>query len=1135
MDFKYTKGYLHADDLPWECREYLPGSENVNDVAMSRFVQGPSESWLFAVFATDTDFSVITLEDQSGPYANTLSGYCTLPGGFSKITIIGHYIYAVSKADATRLYRLSILDLNGGDSAADLQIFLITPDPIADIHGDLVGENEFLYYTTSTNKRLYVRDISSPQQFSTSIEGQGAGLLPKGQWEGNLYWTSGPFLYVHYSPQQISVDNFLPHMSYGCVSDDFTGNTIDVAKWGIVNEGAMASCFSQSEALVFDTQAFMSGDARAQAIYKSACVGDIGVQMKMNVSNWPTVIGTQNVGVALEMVSPDLKLAYRIILGRKPISGDASNQHYLRFEVERQGVIVYEVELYNSGDEQSIKLERRPGETGGKLIKFAREVLPGGWGTWYYQDDHGDDTPLIPRIVVFNDTGQSLSGTINDFQPSFQSPHIYTLMPDEEATCVAVSPALAGGGRTIALGYNGGGGFIQTNESDEGGSSEAGAKVSAPITPPGAGLGVEILSSGNPVAACVSSDGMGIMFGGDGGVTHVDAMDTATPAKLRHYTTAWDHAQPLTWIDVRALDYHETGFVYGTAVSGHFGGDPYDPYNPYDPSYGIYQGSGGGGYVISDFDAPAGSGAFARARHENEIVTGAGLPAPLPEDFLHGHVERRINGGDWHRLKADGWMVIGGDDWDHQSDVAFLRDENLGDIGVVIQEENLEPGQYEYRWVFHDEAGNEGYQYPETAYENPAEYIDSPLLSAFSIDSGVSPTIERGVICRVSGHSGVQSLSETHHIHQVRFWNEGESESDSPWRKYDSTRQYPHRLSAGSGLKTVYARARHTCEQESDVVSATILYIEADEEADAESGRENIMICHGEAGGYNFTGDGASVAASSAHPDFPAGHALQNDLGCPWKSDGLGVFTNHTSYYSFEAMLTFDLGISKKIEILGILGHNFAQVYDGVSPINDFCVEWQWASDPSFLWNFGSVDISDLRNSAEILHRPQISHRYWRLRMFLKTSIRPLFSPFGLAWSIGRIVINEQALCFCPQYNFDDDIRLEHRDPSSVALTAGQARRVVELESYRKLEMNFKGLTTEQISPFETIWKRQRQLRPVLAIIDPALISKGEQAPVAQSIGDNPAVYGYLGERLRLSGAGWNRLNLAMSVTESVG
>ncbi len=1134
MDFKYTKGYLHYNDLPWQCREYLPASENVNDACVSRIIAGADQSYLFSVFATDTDFTVIILEDQSGTFTDALGGYCLMPGGFSRVVVIGKYIYAVPKLDATGIYRLHLQYLNGGDSSSHLENYLDGVAPVGDIHGDVIDDDEFLYYITEIDKRLYVRNISAGVEFQTNLEGDGPCLLPKGRWDGGLYWTCGPFLHVYYRPESIDADGFFAQMSYGHVGDDFDGDEIDEAKWAIVNEGLMSSCFAHSDALLFDTQAPSPGSARAEAYYKSLCVGNIGVQIDLNVGAWPDVAGTQDAGVSLELCTPDFNTVYRIIRGRKPISGGASQEQYLRFEVERDDAVVYELELYSPPDELKIKVERRPGEGGGKQICFGRENQPGMWDAWYWQDDEGNDAPLIPRIVVFNDSGQSLSGSIDNFAATVSSPAIYRSMPDEVPVCAAMSPRLFENERTIALGYRGGAGFLLTCEADQGGASEARAKVSEPITSHEVGLGAKILGFVDPVAACVSEDGASVFFGGVGGVTQVGAAYADQPVKLRQYTTAWDHAQPLTWIDVQALDYCENGFVYGTKVSAIGGGDPYDPYNPYGMSIIGSQGSGGAGYIIPDFDAPEGQDAFARARNHNEIVTGTGLPPVIPEDFLHAHVERRINGGLWQRLKVEGWTMIV-TPWDHESDVAFLRDEQLGDIGAVIQDEGLNAGKYEYRWVFHDEAGNQGYRYPETAYGNYTEYVDAPVLSGMTINGGVSPTTQRGVSCVAAGHSGAASLSESGRVYQVRFWNEGQSESDSPWRDYDPARGYPHLLGAGSGMKTVYARGRHCNGDESQAVAATIIYNEIEDEAAAGGEFENVMICYGQAAGHNFTGDGADIESASSREDFEPENLLQNDLGAVWKSDGLGDFASQGASCEYLAEITFDLNVEKNIEVLGILGHNFAQVYDGVTPLEDFSVQWQWADDEDFSSGFGFVELGELRNQVEILHRPQVTRRWWRLKLSVKTRLVHSITPTNLAWTIGRVVINEQALCYTPPYNYDDAIRIEHHDPSSVAMTKGRARRVVELSPYRKAELRFKSLTANDIGPFETIWSRQRQTRPVLVIIDPASISKGEQSPAAPEVGDRPAIYGYLGERLRLDGAGWNRLDLLMSVEESVG
>jgi hypothetical protein len=95
---------------------------------------------------------------------------------------------------------------------------------------------------------------------------------------------------------------------------------------------------------------------------------------------------------------------------------------------------------------------------------------------------------------------------------------------------------------------------------------------------------------------------------------------------------------------------------------------------------------------------------------------------------------------------------------------------------------------------------------------------------------------------------------------------------------------------------------------------------------------------------------------------------------------------------------------------------------------------------------------------------------------------------------------------------------------------------VFELNPYRTLELRFRDLTSEQIAPLETIWYRQRQVRPVLVLTEPALVATGSQTPMTTPEEARRCVlYGYMGDSLQVDGVGWNHSDVRVTITESAG
>ncbi len=1118
-EFSYSKGFLVYDDLAWDCNEFLHGSEQVNHCAIGYWHAGLADEMIFAAFATDADACFVLLKS-AGVVVNSDVGFVPVAGGIARITSAGEYFFMTDKATKTLLASIAMTDLIGGDVSGSIIIEYTSPDgTIQDLKGDLIGTDRIVYYCealTAGGHRLSIFNVDGPTTYTTDFgSADDTGGFLAGRYDGTLYWAFGGKVHVKYHPELIAANDWIFDCTYGAMLDDFAGATIDDLKWDDeVLTGTMASCFSQLNNLLFSTNS-TAGNAQASLFHLSRCVGDFSRKIKLTVSTWPALTPGLNCWAGIAFQSSDGLTTYVICRGYRA----SDSKYFTNMLVYSGGILVDNWEALSLTDTINpiyLTIGRRANATG-KLIAGGYSPDDSSWTIHTFVDTAGDDLALNCGIAVFCNSGGAFAGTIGNFTFYTNDSEILDNVTDADITAAALSPKFVMGSRRIALGFTDEFQVIRTNETDEGGASEAAADVDANFTAASGVFDSTVIS-----ALAVSDDGESAFIGGELGVDQVDIDTHNAPVGLRHYDDEYDHAQPLTWIDVTCLDFDDDGFIYGTNVStgGAASGDPVDPYSP----GGGYLGSGGGGWVMPDFTAPVGSDAWARARNTDEAASGANSPDPLPADYLHAHIERRIASGPWYRLKTTGWTLYAGA-WVHSTDVAYEYDATLGDIGTIAQDEDLANGRYEYRWVYHDEAGNQDEATAYSEYPSGASvYIGIPRITALTINAGVSPTTVLGVTLAISAHSGTTSGSIANDVYEVKFHNDGESAADSPWQRYVVGQSYPHLLRDEAGLRTVYAYVRHQTGTESSPTPASIVYAPVPVATSPAASFERAMICYGNAGDTNFTSDGAeSISTTSEETGFDVENVQQNDVQACWKSDGLGDATGGPVTFVYTAIVTFDLGAYKTIELAAILGHNFNDMYElsGASAQGAYLEYWSGVSWASM------VNLMQQRNYDYILYRPKINAKLWRIRMTLTRSAL-LALPVGTAWTIGRIILNEQALCFQPSSNFARDFQVEWVDSSDVTLTQGQARRTVENSTYRVGTYPFSDLSLTDHMTFLDIWKRQGSRRPVLIIQDPHRVSPATGYHAT-------AIYGYLTDKFPIKFTVNDYGSLTIEVEEAAG
>lgn len=1139
MGFVFSKGYLVHNDLPWGADEFLRGSECVNDVVQWRAADATG----YAAFATNSDLVVIR------PDVNAYVGHARLFGGFEKVARAGDHLYAIAKAAPSRVYRLDWTAMAGDSTPADWTPFReFTGWAPTDVHGMTYDGRALLAICGSDGAkgRLWIVDPATGAEFVRDTAASGsAGFFPKGDWNNALFHARGACVYALYDPHLVNADQFPFHLSVGAMADDFAGPSLDPDRWrlsaspgtGVVVDGGLRVTLPSD------------GGRSASLLGEWFCPGDVGVRARFDVESAPEPAGDEVVYWGVGLVSADGRT--RLMHAQARGAEGSLN----RLEVYRDDALVHETELAEYTGRPYIAVDRYE-ESGAVRVRVSCSSAPPTWETMHVWDDPtGDMGTLVPMIFAGSTVVASMTPTtvrVSEFAAREKSGAIYrTPTPGQLSglstralSAAGVSAKSDGEVRQIVLAYDDHRVQVaRVDMSDRGGASESRAVVSPSVGATGSVADLELLGPTRNVHGVASTDDrLGAFVAGSDGVFHLDtsASSLQTLALHRRYTTAYDHAQPLVDESVRCLDFRGLGFVYGCRSEP----GPYGDDWGYGYGFAGADDGGGAGYVVPDFDAPVGADAWAEARPTidgAQIRAGFRMPSP-PPDFLHAHWERRINGGAWHRLTHDGWRALA-TPWDHGRDVAFPpvadRTGALADARAAAQDVVEADGRYEYRWAFHDEAGNEGTLTCVTGYGDDAEYVDTPTAAALVLNDGAARTSDRGVTARFAGRSGAASGDREGRVRQVRLWCAGTPESDAAWCDYPpgaSSALFDVTLPQTPGLVTVRARARHRCGRESEPIDATI---ENEGLSVVLTPRDNVTIAHGAEGAFNFSSDAGVISASSEDAAFVVANVKQHDLSAPWRSHGLGVATyGYSGGVRYAADITVDLLAARRIEVAAILGHNF-DAMAAIRDATDFSVVLTGADDAAFEDPGAfACDLTQLRAQPIVAHRPRRSHRYWRLRMeiaFPHPSSVPLGAP---SWSIGRLILNESSLCFTPAFNHDEGMSVEWTDPSATTETLGQARRVVERQPYRRLELTFRDLEPAQAAPFETVWRRQRLVRPVLVLLNPGDIAKGDETPRPSGVEDGcrrGVVYGYLGDRLRVEGSGWNHVNVRLTVDEIAG
>lgn len=1153
MGFVFSKGYLVNADLAWDVNEYLVGAEYVND-CVHWYGSGGAH---YGAFATNADVVVIRLD------TNTRLGWAALEGGFAKVARCGDDLYAISKADPTKIYRVSWAAMSGGDATPEDWAPEIEADSgvtFADVHGCTYGSGAYtvLAWTgdDGTTAKLWFRAL--PDGDVRELEfgpNSRAGFFPAGDHDNTLYYAIGSRVHAIHRPHLIGAGPWVPDASVGAVADEFAGDTIDGRNW--VPFPTAGATLTQNDGLDFVLS--NSGPLReAPAYFLQSCPGDIGVRAKYTVLEEPTPVDDEYTEIIVGLVTVGGDTQYLHV--RKRTASGVVN----RMEVWHGGSVVYSHDSTSYTSYPWIAVDRfRDGDDIKIRISASNDSGdPVSWSTIHtYVDSSGDDMPLLPALSATSTctvASELLRGRFEHFRARDvscahyrvrrTSPIYMTGLLAEEITAAAVSarsPSLADP-RMFALVYGDVNAITQVVRLDHGaydGATARDAVVSNTIGTADSGAAIQVMNSMQATRCiAVADDRSCIVVGGSTGAQQIDTSnigDDNAIALMRHYTTAYDHAQPLVDTPVWCIDWRGDSFIYGCRADA----DEINPdYWGYGYGYAGHVDGGGAGWITPDFDAPVGSNAWAESTHDTRAVvrTGARSPQPVPADYLHAHVERRIDGGAWQRLRAAGWEAVTGDPWDHSLDVAFpAPDGEPADAYTTIQDTQAGPGRYEYRWIFHDEAGNAGPLSAQTLYGDRVEYRGAPRLTAISIDAGGAVATERGVRVIVAASSGAPSGDVDGAVWQARVWNDGEAEHASPWRDWPTgtaSAAFAHLLTAGAGLKTVQARVRHVSGETSASASASIVLAPATGEPATPGEVARIMIAHGDDGPFAFTGDRGRIFTNSAAAGFGASNVRANDLGAPWKSDGLGERLVTPDGIRFRAELVFDLIVARNIELVALLGHNFADI-SSLSGLRDLSVRLAACDDSSFSGaSLFSVDLSGVATRPVIAHRPRVSRRWWRVRMEARFDADP--ARQDTPWTIGRVILNEAAMCFTPAHNYTQRVGVTWTDPSPTTTTLGQARRAVDLAPYRRVELAFADLTPDEAQPLETIWRRHRQVKPVLVVLDPSRLTQGADAPTASGEADDPArdvIHGYLGASLRREGSGWNHGDVRLAIDESVG
>ncbi|MCC6156890.1 MAG: hypothetical protein IT350_02480 [Deltaproteobacteria bacterium] len=1154
MGFVYSKGYLVHADLEWDADEFLVGSEYVNAVVHWMGADGAR----YGAFATNADLVVIRL-DTNAPH-----GFARLAGGFAKVARCGDDLYAISNSDPAKIYRVAWTAMSGGADATPAdwapEIEADVGATFADVHGCTYdgGAHRVLGWTGDDGNTATLWFRALPDGDLRALEfgpNSRVGFFPAGDHDNTLYYAIGSRVHAIHNPHAVAGDVFVPDASVGAIADDFAGDAIDGRSWMLdLTPGAT---LAQNNGLEFALS--NSGPLReAAAYFLQSCPGDIGVRAKYAIDEEPAPVGDEYTEVIVGLVTLGGATQY-LHVRRRTASGVAN-----RMEVWHGGALVYAHDATTYATYPWIAVDRyRDGDDVKIRISASNDADdPVSWSTIRtHIDPDGDDTSLLPALSATNTcvaASEFLRGRFEHFRARDTSSAHYRVrrtsplyhagLLAEDITAAAVSARSVSGSdpRAFALVFGDVNAKVQVVRLDHGAYDGALAResvVSNTVGTATSGAAIPVIDAMQAIrCVAVSDNRASIVVGGSTGARQIDTSDIAHDINvlpMRSYTTAWDHAQPLVDAPVWCVDWRGSSFIYGCRSDA----DPlYGDAWGYGYGYAGHADGGGAGQITPDFAAPLGANAWAESTHDTRAVvrTGARSPQPIPADYLHAHIERRIEGGAWQRLRADGWETVTDGAWDHSLDVAFpAPDGEPADAYTIIQDTQAAPGRHEYRWVFHDEAGNAGLLAAQTLYGDRVEYRGAPEVTAIAIDEGGAVATARGVHVTVAASSGAQAGDVDGAVWQARVWNDGEAEHASPWRDWPAgaaSAAFAHLLTAGAGLKTVHARVRHVSGETSASVGASIVLVAGTALAAADGAVARVMIAHGDEGPFAFTGDRGRVFTNSAAAGFPVSNVRANDLGTAWKSDGLGDRLVMPDGILYRAELVFDLILARNIDLVALLGHNFADI-SSLSGLRDMSVRLAACDDSSFSGaSLFSVDLSGVATRPLVAHRPGVSRRWWRVRTEARFDADP--ARQDTPWTIGRVILNEATMCFTPSHNYSQRIGVAWTDPSPTTATLGQARRAVDLASYRRVDLVFADLTPDETQPFETIWRRHRQVKPVLVVLDPTRLSQGTDAPHASGEADDPArdvIYGYLGASLRREGSGWNHADVRLAIDESVG
>ena len=298
---------------------------------------------------------------------------------------------------------------------------------------------------------------------------------------------------------------------------------------------------------------------------------------------------------------------------------------------------------------------------------------------------------------------------------------------------------------------------------------------------------------------------------------------------------------------------------------------------------------------------------------------------------------------------------------------------------------------------------------------------------------------------------------------------------------------------------------------------------------------ENVLIAYGvgQDYDYNFTSDGGEILAGHTDSTFPATNVAQYDVEEPWRTRW-GPPVVGPEFDTRTATFYLTLDAAYKIGLFVILNHNFDDMATfATNAGGNFTVELQ-GSEGGFDIDW-RVDLITLRGIDPIVHRPEntTAYRYWRLEIILIVPNDVDVSDNQC--SIGRMFLNDEALCFQPSINHSREFGLTYHDPSIVSRTVSGARRATEFDHYRSLVLPFEKLESADWGAIETIYKNQGRVNPIFVLPSPHLVTTGEAAPFVNY--DPDAMYGYFPASMTFNKiqVGIQTASVTLDITEAIG